>query len=179
MNLVEIKENRNNIVVKHKTLVHNARYKLSETSLKIVAILISMIKKDDKDFKEYHLKISDFRELIGTSSKNIDTYKYTHKIIRELMSDPFVLDDVNLNWISSGKHIRGSGLMVFKIDPNLKPYLVQLKNNFLQYNIVNILPLKSTYVIRFYEICKDKMSENSRYIDRAYFYLIPIFVDNF
>ncbi|HIC86685.1 MAG TPA: RepB family plasmid replication initiator protein, partial [Aquificae bacterium] len=33
----------------------------------------------------------------------------------------------------------------------------------LQYNIANILALKSGYVIRLYELCKDHYSEATRY----------------
>ncbi|MDQ7084646.1 MAG: replication initiation protein [Sulfurovum sp.] len=61
------------------------------------------------------------------------------------------------------KYHKGDNYVVLKIAPELKPYLLALSNNFLKYNIVNILPLKSAYVIRLYELCKDYYAEGTRY----------------
>jgi plasmid replication initiation protein len=141
MEIVEVKENKNNIVKKHQELVHNARYKLSELGIKVLSILISMIKVSDDDFKSYIININDFKELIGSDSKN--TYKYSHKLISELLSNPIKIDDEQYNWVSKGRYTKGENYIIFQIHPDLKPYFIELKKNFLQYNIVNILPLKS------------------------------------
>ena len=60
MNNISIQDNKNNIVKKHNELVNKARYSLSEKGIKIVSALIAMIKKDDKDFQEYNIKIIEF-----------------------------------------------------------------------------------------------------------------------
>lgn len=159
--VVSVEANKNNIVKKHQELVHHARYKLSELGVKVLSVLISMIKVSDHEFTQYGVKIGDFKELIGSDSKN--TYKYTHKLISELMSNPMKLGDEQFNWVSYAKYEKGSNLVVFEVHRLLKPYLLELKNNFLQYNITNILPLKSTYVIRMYEVCKDHWNEGTRY----------------
>jgi plasmid replication initiation protein len=161
MELVKIKETKNNIVVKHQELVRNARYKLSELGIKTLSVLISMIKTSDTEFTQYAIQIKDFKELIHTDSKN--TYKYAHMLISELMSNPIQIDDEQFNWVSYGKHKKGDGVIVFEIHRNLKPYLLELQKNFLQYNITNILSLKSGYVIRLYELCKDHYIERTRY----------------
>jgi len=161
MELVSIEENKNNIVVKHQELVHNARYRLSELGIKVLSVLISMIKTSDTEFTQYAIKIEDFKELIHSDSKN--TYKYAHKLISELMSNPMQLGDEQFNWTSYGKYRKGEGIIVFEVHRLLKPYLMELKKDFLQYNITNILPLKSGYVIRLYELCKDHYSEGTRY----------------
>jgi len=161
MELINVKDYKNNVVVKHQELVHNARYKLSELGIKVLSVLISMIKVSDIEFTQYIVKISDFKELIGSDSKN--TYKYTHKLISELMSNPIKIDDEQFNWISYGKYEKGSNIIVFEIHRLLKPYLLELQKNFLQYNIKNILSLRSAYVIRLYELCKDYFAEEMRY----------------
>ncbi len=165
MELAKIEENKNNIVVKHQELVHNARYRLSELGIKVLSVLISMIKTSDTEFTQYAIQIKDFKELIHSDSKN--TYKYAHKLISELMSNPMKIGDEQFNWASYGKYHRGDGLVVFEIHRLLKPYLLELQKNFLQYNITNILPLKSGYVIRLYELCKDHYSEATRYKESA------------
>lgn len=161
MEIVEIKENKNNIVVKHQELVRTARYRLSELGIKVVSILISMIKMSDEDFKEYLIHINDFKELIGSTSKN--TYEYVDVMTDELMKKPFKIGDEKFNWVYYARYKEGDNAVVMKIAPELKPYLLALKKNFLEYHISNILSLRSGYVIRLYELCKDRLSEVTRY----------------
>ncbi len=161
MDLIEIEENKNNIVVKHQELVHNARYRLSELGIKVVSVLISMIKVSDADFKEYNIRINDFKELVGSSSKN--TYEYVDVMTDELMKKPFKIGDEKFNWVYFSRYHNGDNYVTLKIAPELKPYLLALQGNFLKYNITNILPLKSGYVIRLYELCKDHFAEGTRY----------------
>ena len=162
MDLVEIGTHKNNIVKKHQDLVRNARYGLGDLSIKTLSILISMVKKTDDSFKEYSIKLTDLKELIGAKSHNVDTY--VDRMTTELLSNPFMIDDANkVNWVTIAEYVRGSGIVKFEIHRKLKPYLLELNKNFLQYNITNILVLKSAYVIRLYELCKDHYLEGTRY----------------
>jgi plasmid replication initiation protein len=172
MNLVSIEENKNNIVVKHQDLIWEARYRLSELGIKVVAILISMIKVNDEDFKEYHLKINDFKELIGSSSKK--TYEYVDIMTDELMRKPFKVGDEKFNWVYYAKYHEGDNYVTLKIAPELKPYLLKIQGKFLEYNITNILPLKSSYVIRLYELFKSKWSEYQHYHKNAKSYTFEL-----
>jgi len=161
MNLIEIKNNKNNTVVKHQDIVRNARYSLSELAIKVVSILIAMCKVSDTEFTQYALNINDFKELIGSSSKN--TYDYTHRLINELLSKTLKIGDEQFAWISYGKYKKGDNIVIFEISRHLKPYFLELQKNFLEYNIQNILPLKSSYIIRLYELFKDHLNEAKRY----------------
>ena len=55
-----------------------------------------------------------------------------------------------VNWFSSFSY--EEGVIEYKFDPLLKPFLLQLKNNFATYQLKNILSLKSAYSIRMYEL---------------------------
>lgn len=161
MKTVRIEDNKNNIVKKHNDLIHKARYSLGENGIKAVSTLISMIRKDDKDFQEYHININDFKELINSSSKEVA--KYVDIITDELMSKPFKINDYKFNWCYMAKYKEGENTVIFKIAPELKPYLLELQENFTQYNIKNILVLKSSYVIRLYEYIISKFAEYMNY----------------
>lgn len=154
-------ENTDIIVKKHQQLIHNARYKLSELSIKLISTAICQIRVDDEDFKEYKISLREFKEL--TKSNSNDIYNRIDFITDELMSKPFKIDDKKFNWLSYAEHKKGEGIVNVSIDPRLKPYLVQLQENFLQYDIKNILTLRSSYVIRMYEICKDEFNMQKRY----------------
>jgi len=152
----------NKIIKKDQDLIRNARYTLSDVAIKTLSILIAQIRVEDKDFKEYIININEFKDLTGTTSKNISDY--IERMTTELLSKPFKIDEYNkLNWVTVAKYKKGENQVKFEIHRDLKPYLIGMKNNFLQYDITNILKLKSTYIIRMYEICKDRLNENKRY----------------
>ena len=172
MNLVKIQDNKNNIVVKHWDLAWEARYRLSELGIKVVSVLISMINVNDEDFKPYTLKINDFKELIHSNSKKV--YEYVDIMTDELMKKPFKIGDEKFNWVYYAKYKEGDNYVTLKIAPELKPYLLALQGKFIEYNIVNILPLKSPYVIRFYELLKSKWKEHKHYHPNAKSYTFEL-----
>lgn len=175
MNIVKIEDNKNNIVVKHKDLVWKARYKLSELGIKVVAVLISMINVNDEDFKEYKLKINEFKELINSDSNKV--YEYVDILTDELMSKPFKIGDEKFNWIHYARYQKNDNYVIVKISPELKPYLLALQKDFIKYNIVNILPLKSNYIIRLYELFKSKFSEYMHYNKSAKSFTFELKID--
>lgn len=142
-------------------MVRNARYRLGDTAIKTLSLLISMIKVSDDEFTQYAIRLSDFKELTGASGKEV--FKYVDKMTNDLMSNPFWVGNVKLNWVSIAQYKEGEGLVVFEVHRYLKPYLLELQKNFVTYNIQNILLLKSGYVIRLYELCKDHYAEGTRY----------------
>ena len=162
MNIVTVEDSKNNIVKKQQDLIHNARYKLSELGIKTIAILISQINRSDDDFKQYALKIDDLKKLAG-DSKTKNTRHYVDVVTEDLMSRPFWIGNKRFNWVTIAEWDEGSNIILFEVHRKLKPYLLEMQKNFLQYNIKNILPLKSSYVIRLYELCKDHYTEATRY----------------
>lgn len=172
MKKVTIEDNKNNIVKKHNDLIHKARYSLSENGIKIVSTLISMIRKDDEDFQEYHFNINDFKELINSNSKEVA--KYVDIMTDELMSKPFKIDGYKFNWCYLAHYKEGDNTVMFKIAPELKPYLLELQKNFTQYNINDILLLKSAYVIRFYELCIAEYTQYMNYNKNAKSYTFEL-----
>jgi len=157
--------NKNHLVKKENKLVF-ARYKLSELSIKVLSTIISMIRKDDKDFKTYTLSVADFKELLGSSSNKI--YEEVQKLGQELMSKPMTIPRsdggfLTVNWIASTEYIPDCGVLEFEISPKLKPYLIELSGGFLKYELKNILALKSPYVIRLYELLKHEYNKVNGY----------------
>lgn len=172
MNIIEIEDNKNNIIKKHNYLVKNARYSLSEQGIKIISALISMIKVSDKDFQEYHLNINKFKTLINTSSNDI--YRQVDKLTNELMSKPFKVGFKKFNWCYMSEYKKGEATIIMKIAPELKPYLLELKQDFLQYNIKDILSLKSSYVIRFYELIISYWNVYKKYNNKSKSYTLEL-----
>lgn len=147
MNIISIEDNKNNTIKKANKLIE-AKGALSSTAQKMLIMLISMIRADDSDFQKYALNISDFKKEIGITNNEVKFYVERAK---ELMKNPFEIDKKLFNWCSSVDYGSIEGYLVFDIHNDLKPYLLELQENFTTYNIVNILALRGDYTPRLYE----------------------------
>lgn len=161
----------NTIVKKHNDLIQKARYSLSELEIKIVSNLISIIRTDDTEFQEYHIDINKLQKL--TNTKSNDTEYYIN-IAKSLMSKPFVIDNKVFNWVTSVEYIIGTGVLIFEIHRNLRPLLLELKKNFTQYSISDIMQLKSGYVIRLYELIIAEYNQYMQYNKKAKSYTFEL-----
>ena len=151
---MEEKKENNFLVVKHNSLI-NFKTKTSYTlnQFKMVCFLVSHIKPEDKDFQLKRISIKD----LGLSAIDSKNHKKLSEEFLELMSNPFRLPNNEnqkkktwVNWFSSFSY--EEGIIEYKFDPLLKPFLLQLKDTFTTYQLKNILSLKSIYSIRMYEL---------------------------
>lgn len=161
MNEIEISEDKNSIIKKHNELVNKARYSLSDNAIKLASMIIAMIKKDDETFQEYYIKVSEFTKLKGSKSKN--DYASVRNTIEELLSCPVRIGNLHANFIASGEYKDGEAIAVFEVSQKMKPFLLNLQKDFLEYNIHDILSLKSGYVIRFYELVVQQFNQYKHY----------------
>ena len=67
-----------------------------------------------------------------------------------------------MNWLSSAEYKNGSGYVELCFDKKLKPYLLQLKGYFTQYELENVVSFKSAYSIRIYELLKAEQFKAGR-----------------
>jgi len=155
---------KNDTVRKSDALI-KSRYKLNPLALKFITLIIANVKKSDEENKEYVFRIKDFMELTGKNYKEL--YNELDEATEELLNNPLKIPKergfLKLNWISSAEYHEGEGYISFKIDSKLRPYIFDLQERFLKYDIKNILPLRSGYAIRMYEILKDWYNQNTRY----------------
>jgi len=126
-----------------------------------------MVQKEDMPEQEYVISIRDYvekSELKGNSAN-----ENLKEACFEIMSKPIYIgkkgtkDFLIVNWASSCRYIDGDAIIKFRISPDLLPYIINLKEKYLKYNIKNILSLRSEYVIRLYEWLKDELNTKARY----------------
>lgn len=158
--------NQNELIVKSNNLIE-ASYKLTTQEQKIILLVASMIQPDDVDFKEYYIDVQLFMQLIGVigNSKYEELKAITKKlkervlIIKDLVEDT----ETQVNWVSSFTYYNKQGYVQIRFDPALKPYFLNLKNRFTQYQRKYVLSLKSFYSIRLYELLKQYEKIGERY----------------
>ena len=146
---------------KHNDLVNekpDQPYTLNQ--LKLICHLISHIKPTDTNFETKEVLLSEL------GFDGIDSYNYSRfkSEILELLKKPFELPTKYwVNWFSTLKY--EEGVIIYRFDPALKPYLLNLKDNFTSYQLKNILSLKSVYAIRMYELLKQYEVAKDRTIE--------------
>lgn len=154
----------NKIVKKSEALV-KARYTLTPLALKLITAIIAGLDKNDEIGQEYIFPVKDFADILNASYGEF--YNEMKDAVDELLKKPLHIDTdtgwIKANWISDAEYVDGKGVISFTIPKKLRPYLLAVQEKYLQYDIQNILNLKSQYVIRMYELIRDWYNQASRY----------------
>lgn len=145
-------------VVKSNDLIQKSRFSLSLQQQKIILYVISNVTPYDEDFKFYEFSVQDFCRVCGidTGGGNYTALKAAILEIKNKDSLWVMLDGKykTLDWISKAVIDPGSGTVKIRLDEDLKPFLLQLKDNFTSYELIWVLHFKSKYTIRLYELIK-------------------------
>lgn len=145
------------LVVKSNELIQHAVYRLTATEQKFLCFVISKIKPTDTDLTDITVSAADFAELAGIDKRNI----YTE--FKEMANNL----DQKRRWLTldTGETILfrvfseigyndHNGSLTVRLHSKLKKYLLQIHSNYTEYELWNILSLKSKYAIRLYELFK-------------------------
>jgi plasmid replication initiation protein len=148
----------NRQIIKQDFSLINAKYKLNTNEIKIILNAISEIKIEDKEFHTYRMKLSNISQELHNQSMG-RSYTRIKNFCESLLKKPLSIKKDNgflvVNWFASLEYIAGSAEIEYEISPKLKPYLLELKERFVQYNLKYILPLASNYSIRIYQLLKE------------------------
>lgn len=154
----DLRNERNELVVKHNDLLRKSRYTLSANEQKIIIYLVSKIKAEDKKLKEIEISVIDFCKVIGIET-NGAAYNRIKETIKTLSDKSWWIDtgdskEILFRWINEAEIEKGSGIIKLELNKHLEPYLLELKENFTKYELINVLSLRSKYSIRLYELLK-------------------------
>ncbi|MEM6524701.1 MAG: RepB family plasmid replication initiator protein [Bacteroidota bacterium] len=156
-NMSESNQDSTSPVVRKSNQLINARYgDITPTEAKYLFMMVSQISDDDEDYKTYEISTKDLVELSGSSSRDLfaRAEEITDKILTRIINIPEKDGLVKVSPISYAKHIKGKGIIRLRFDPVLKPYLIDLKDNYTSYKLQYAVKLRSIYSIRMYEILK-------------------------
>lgn len=155
------------LITKSNHFIMNSSYDLSLEEQKLILTLASMVQPEDEEFKPYVFKINEFMKILEVDTKT----KYTEipKITKELMKKVFEIQEGNkliqTAWLSSAIYEKGSGTVILKFSPDLKPYMLKLNKLYTSYKLANILNMKSKYSPRIYEILKANQFKKQGFVE--------------
>lgn len=155
-----IQQQRGYMVVKGNDIIQKSRFTLSAQQQKILLSMISKIKPEDKASQTYSFGIQEFCKLCNidwSNGGNYDAIKQAlYGIDRQIMwvKEPDKKRETRLRWLNELHISEGSGEIVFSFHQDMFPYLLDLREKYTQYSLINVLPMRSKYAIRLYELLK-------------------------
>lgn len=157
--------NNKSITVRQSNSLIDASYRIASVGEgRLIRSLIAQISPNDEDFKLYRVSVEDFARLFNITGEA--AYEQIKKAADELTSRKIRIEKngswLFMNWLSSAEYQKGSGYVELCFDKKLKPYLLQLKGYFTQYELENVVSFKSAYSIRIYELIKAEQFKAGR-----------------
>ena len=156
---------RNHKVVKANELIQQRTHMLSVQEQKIILFMISMLSPGQKEFEYQTFDIIDFCDVCGIDNSSGKNYENLRKAVQNLSDKSMWVigqeTDTLMRWISNAKIEKGSGKIQIRFDEEMKPFLLELKDRYTQFDLIYTLTMRSKYGVRLYEILKsyEKLNE--------------------
>lgn len=159
----DIYERRENKVVKHNDIVQKGRGLLSNTEQKMLNFLVSLIKPrknlNDEQPREYTFDIQTYCKVCGIDYNNGTNYQMVRNSLKKLRDTSWNVQlpdgtDTPISFLAYVYTNKGTGKAKIEFSKDMSPYLFDLCENTTRYELLNILPMKSKYSMRLYEICR-------------------------
>jgi len=147
-------------VIRKSNELIEARYRLSIWEQRLVLTLLTQISPKDEDFKRYKINIAELAalwQLEGSYAAAIyeEVQSAADSLVGrtiQLSDDPTISETVS--WLSYVKYKRGSGEVEMEFHSSLKPYLLQLRRYYTEYQFKHVVNFRNQYTIRIYELLK-------------------------
>jgi len=143
MEIVEEKDTK--LQVRHHNVITNARHELTAVQLDIYFMMLSRLKPGDSKDTKYLISVKEIEELTGRQWN----YQQLREATAGLIGKVFEIEEedglLQVAMMSSAKYLRGQGKIQLSIAEDLKPYLVDLKNNFTSFQLFCVLSMTSKY----------------------------------
>lgn len=152
---------KRNYVCQANSLV-GGKQALKINSAKIIRAAIMQVVRDDEELKPYTISIAELAELLSVSKSNI--YRDVESIVDDILNNPVYIREeteknvrwIKIPWVTRCEYNSSIGIFI-KLNDELKPFLLNLKDHYTQYTLDSILVMKSTYSIRLYEIIQSRV----------------------
>lgn len=162
------------IIRKANELVE-ARYRFDIWEMRVFAKMLMSIKTSDKDLHKYHIHISEIIKDFNLSDAG-DNYLAIKDAANKLLTKIIEIEKQSSNgakWVriplliavEGFKNKEEGNYISVQFHPELKPFLMELKERYLQYDIRNLWGLTSVYSVRMYELLKQYERIGKRHFD--------------
>lgn len=152
---IEVISRDPNRLVKTNPII-NAKFDITAVQMKVFLKVIASVDQSNDDLPDVQISLKEFQNFVGGKTKNL--LKYLQEELTKLRKKDIYYEDdkikLEANFFSSIVYDKVQAKFIFEFSNKLKPFLLQIKENFTVLDIRNLLFLDSIYAIRFYEFCK-------------------------
>ena len=155
-------------LIKKSNQLIEARYKFDVWEMRFFLTVLSSIRKDDTEFEVYRIWYKDVIELFGLKSNS--SYELLRQAAKDLMQKSFFVNyetegvtrEVQYHILrkidylkegEEGKSVESQEFVDVTVEPEMKPFLLELQKNFTAYEMRHVRKL-GVYPIRIYELMK-------------------------
>lgn len=167
------------ILIKKANNLIESRYKFDIWETRFFLSVLAQIRKEDDDFHTYRIWYKDMIKTFGLKSG--DSYSLLRDAAKSLMSKQFHVNYEKDGFIretayqilitadylkesQEGKRIEQQEYIDIKVHSEMKPFLLQLQQNFTAYDLRNVVKL-GVYPVRVYELLKQYQNIGSRTLE--------------
>ena len=164
----DISKQQSYYVVKSNDIIRKSRFSMALQQYKLLLYLISKIKLQDEPNTVYSFKVSDFCRVCNIDETNGQNYIDVKNAVKTLADKSIWYStpsngEVLLRWIGSAHINKNSGVIEIKFHEDMFPFLLDLREHYTQYRLENILPMRSKYGLRLYELLKSYEKQEPYY----------------
>lgn len=149
------------VVTSNKFITAQGLEELSTKARKLLYIAIAQCRKEDIEFEEHEITCAEFAEMTGVKVQAI--YSEMQKVTDELLEIKLVAKNdkeeafVKYNMFSYCSKTPGNGVIKFKLNSDMAPFLLGLKNGFSQPLLSDFIKMKSTYSMAIWHMMQREM----------------------
>ncbi|OOQ13960.1 initiator RepB protein [Helicobacter pylori] len=180
-----LKKSQKYLITQDNRLIHAKYGDMVANELKFFYYIISKLNPlNDKDFELCEMPTS---EILGEvlDHESFENYTYIAKLCNSLLKRVFIDETrtidpttnkeihefVGMPMFQKLKYKQGEAIIKYQLNESLRPYLLGLKKNFTQIPLQHILPIKSGYAIRIYQMLLSELKQNRNEVEMELLYL--------
>lgn len=166
------------VVTSNKFISAQGLENLSLKARKLLYIAIAQCHKTDKEFFENEITCSDFAAMTGVKVQTV--YSEVQKVADELLEIKLVAQNekegafIKYNMFSSVSKSAGDGVIKFKLNPDMAPFLLGLKRDFSQPLLSDFVKMKSTYSMAIWHMMQREMGSKKPLIGHPMKYQLTV-----
>ena len=140
------------VEIRQSNAITTARYEMTALEMDVMFALLSRLNRDDKPGTMYRLRVQELEQLTSREWN----YHRLGPAVEALVGRCYHIEEDNswlkVTMLASAEYLKGQGVIELEISEKLRPYLIDLKNNFTSYKLQSVLNLTSKYAKRIYTL---------------------------
>ena len=155
-------------VAESNDLITKARHDLTARELKIMDYVISKIQPTDSGLITINTSMYELTKVLELKSSG-RTYSQIVQNLDDMRAKSIKIYNENersitmTGWFERAK-VWENGQIELKINEDFSPYLIDLKNNYTQYLLIDTVKLKSKYAILLYKLMREADKDKGKSI---------------